>query len=88
MSKLFVFAESFYAFKVSYSGLRELSFAIKFRTARKVLHTFCLIIAWVRKRYRKLVTTGNTERVFRVVQGVRFTIDLFFLHRSREKASS
>ena len=25
MSKLFVFAESFYAFKVSYSGLRELA---------------------------------------------------------------
>ena len=39
--------------------------------------TFCLIIVWVRKRYRKPVTTGNTvildceeanaERVFQVV---------------------
>ena len=67
MSKLSVIAEKLVRFKLSYSGLRELSFAIKFRTARKVLHTFCLIIAWVRKRYRKLVTTGNIERVFRVV---------------------
>ena len=81
MSKLSVIAESFYAFKVSYSGIRELSFSIKFRTARKVLHTFCLIIAWVRKRYRKLVTTGNTERVFELF---RFTIDLFFC-TNREK---
>ena len=40
MSKVSVFAESFYAFKVSYSGLRELSFAIKFRTARMVYTPF------------------------------------------------
>ena len=53
------------------------------------------IIVWVRKRYRKPVTAGNSvilncedadaERVFQVVP-IRFRP--FFLHRSQDKAIS